>query len=148
MWGILEVAIDTVVVCTLSGVVVLAAGPWQSGATGSALLSLAFRAALGLPGQWIVALSLAAFAFSTFLGWSHYGEQCLRYLGGARFVSVYRLIFTAAVALGAVMTLDLAWALSDVLNGLMIPPNLVSLILLSPEVLRLTRERFRHTPAD
>ncbi len=141
LWGILEVSIDTLLVCTMSGLVVLAAGPWKSDLTGAALLSEAFFSTLGHVGRWIVTLSLAAFAFATFLGWSHYGEQCLRYLGGQRVVPAYRAAFVCLIAVGAVMRLDIAWALADVFNGLMILPNLFSVILLSPVVLQLTRER-------
>ncbi|HVS03997.1 MAG TPA: alanine:cation symporter family protein, partial [Thermoanaerobaculia bacterium] len=132
--------IDTLVVCTFTGVAIIATGSWTSGENGAALTQMAFRH--GLPGQyggWIVAISLSLFAFSTILGWSYYGEKCCEYLLGARSVVPYRLLFVVATFLGSTYTLELVWGISDVLNGLMALPNLIGLLLLSGVIVAETR---------
>ncbi len=140
LWGLLEVAIDTLLVCMLSGLIVVAAAP-AGNATGAALCALAFREALGPAGALVVSGALTTFAFATFLGWSHYGAQCLSYLGGRRLLPAYRLLFVLLIVAGASMSLELAWAVSDAFNALMILPNVVSLVLLSPLLVRLTAQR-------
>jgi alanine or glycine:cation symporter, AGCS family len=124
--------IDTIVVCTFTGVAILCTGAWTTGETGARLTQEAFRH--GLPGEYggvIVAVSLAMFAFSTLLGWSYYGEKSVEFLLGARAVLPYRLLFVFASFLGAVHSLELVWTLSDAMNGLMALPNLIGLLLLS-----------------
>jgi len=135
--------IDTIIVCSLTGFVILSTGVWNSGETGAALTSTAFSA--GLPGQWggfIVASGLIFFAYSTLLGWSYYGEKSLEFIFGEKWVRPYRVVFCAFVLVGAVTKLDLVWSVADVFNGLMALPNLIGLLLLSPVILRLTKQHY------
>lgn len=132
--------IDTIVVCTFTGVAILCTGAWQQGLDGAQLTQVAFST--GLPGEWghwIVAVCLSFFAFSTILGWSYYGERNLEYLVGTRAIVPYRLAFVVVTGVSAVAQLDTVWLISDVMNGLMALPNLVGLLLLSGIVLRETR---------
>lgn len=132
--------IDTIVVCSFTGIAIVASGAWMSGTTGSPLTQLTFRDSLpGQWGGWIVAVSLAMFAYSTILGWCYYGEKSLEYLIGERAVRPYRVLFVIAVFVGAVRSLDFVWLFSDVMNGLMALPNLVGLLLLSGLLARETR---------
>jgi AGCS family alanine or glycine:cation symporter len=136
--------IDTLVVCTMTGLCILTTGVWQTGLVGAALTQQAFET--GLPGQWgswIVSISLIMFAFSTIIGWSYYGDRSVEYLLGPRAVTVYRLLFLVAAFAGAVYSLEFVWALSDLLNGLMALPNLIGLILLSGVIVRETNRYFR-----
>lgn len=136
--------IDTLVVCTMTGLVIIVTDAWSNGQTGAQLTSTAFS--LGLPGEWghiIVALGLVLFAYSTILGWSYYGEKAVEYLTGGRGVMAYRIIFILFVGVGAMLKLDLVWTLADIFNALMAFPNLVALLLLSPVVVKLSREYFK-----
>lgn len=138
--GSLGTFLDTLVVCSVTGLVILVTGVWEGGATGAALSSLAF--ATGMPGGGaLVALALVLFAYSTILGWSYYSERCVVYLFGTRGVVPFRLLWVVAVPLGALAKLEFVWLLADNLNALMAIPNLVALLLLSPVVFRLTREQ-------
>lgn len=133
--------IDTIVVCTFTGLVIISSGVWSSGETGAALSAQAFEK--GIPnklGAEIVAISLAFFAYSTILGWSYYGEKAFQYLFSDRAVKVYRVVFTLIVFVGAVVKLDLVWTFADIMNGLMAFPNLIGLIGLSGVVLDETRK--------
>jgi len=135
--------IDTIVVCTFTGIAILSTGAWESGQDGAGLTQLAFHT--GLPGEyggWIVAVCLSFFAFSTMLGWSYYGERNLEYLIGVKAVLPYRLLFIVVIAVGAVSHLDVVWLISDIMNGLMAFPNLIGLLLLSGIVVRETRAYF------
>ena len=132
--------IDTIVVCSMTGLAILCTGSWTSGRTGAPLTQLAFEQ--GLPGQWgdaIVALSLSMFAFSTILGWCYYGEKSIEYLLGVGAVLPYRLLFVVLVFVGTVARLEVVWKISDVMNALMALPNLVGLLLLSGVIVELTR---------
>jgi AGCS family alanine or glycine:cation symporter len=135
--------IDTLVVCTFTGIAILSTGVWETGLDGASLTQQAFSA--GLPGEWgqnLVALCLSFFAFSTILGWSYYGERNLQYLVGSKAIVPYRLLFVAVTAVAAVVELDVVWRISDVMNGLMALPNLIGLLLLSGLVFRETRSYF------
>ena len=128
-YGIFEVFVDTMLVCTSTGFVILLTGEWTSGATGAALSAKAFET--GLPGVWgdlIVTLGLVLFAYSTILGWSYYGETAASYLLGTRVILPYRLLWLVFTFLGAIGSLNLVWSISDTLNGLMAIPNLVALL--------------------
>jgi alanine or glycine:cation symporter, AGCS family len=143
MYGVFEVLVDTVFICTTTGLVILVTGAWTGGATGAALSAGAFAA--GLPGTWggiIVTGSLLLFSFSTLIGWSYYGETGAVYLFGARAALPYRLAWLVFVYLGAVGSLHLVWGIADTLNGLMAFPNLVSVLGSIPLLLRLQREFF------
>ena len=138
--------IDTIVVCSFTGLAILVTGAWQLGLNGAPLTAAAFSA--GLPGEWggyIVTISLAMFAFSTMLGWSYYGEKSIEYLLGERAIVPYRIVFIFGIFFGSIKSLELVWGLSDVMNGLMALPNLVGLLLLSGVIARETREYFQRT---
>lgn len=134
--------IDTLIICTLTGLVIVITGAWQSGESGAPLSSMAFNTALPGLGGHIVSLGLAMFAFTTILGWSVYGEKCTEYLFGLKSVSVFRWLWVLAIPLGAMADLDFIWLLADTLNALMALPNLVALLLLSPVVFKLTKAYF------
>ena len=138
--------IDTIVVCTFTGIAIISTGAWSSGADGAAMTQLAFRH--GLPGNWggwIVAVSLSMFAFSTILGWSYYGEKSIEYLLGEWSNLPYRILFVIATFFGAIYSLDFVWTLSDLMNGLMALPNLIGLLLLSGVIVAETRSDLSRT---
>ncbi|NOY06009.1 MAG: sodium:alanine symporter family protein [Chlorobi bacterium] len=135
--------IDTIVVCSLTGFVIISSGVWDSGLTGAQLTTQAFSHGLpGNSGGVIVALSLVFFAYSTILGWSYYGEKSLEYLFGTKLIVPYRVVFCVFVFFGAVFKLELVWSISDVMNGLMAFPNLVGLLGLAGVVASETRSYF------
>ncbi len=123
--------IDTIVVCTFTGIALIASGVWSTGPDGVGLTQLAFESALPNVGGIIVAVGLVMFAFSTILGWCYYGERSIEYILGERSVVPYRLLFIIVAFYGAIRELDFVWLFSDVMNGLMALPNLIGLILLS-----------------
>ncbi len=134
--------LDTIVVCSITGLVIIVTGAWTSGESGAPLSSMAF--AYGLPdvGAYVVSIGLALFAFTTLLGWSYYGERCAEYLFGIRAILPFRVLWVCAVPIGATISLDFVWLLADTLNALMAVPNLIALLVLSPVVVSLTREHF------
>ncbi len=143
LYGIFEVFVDTILVCTTTGMAIMVTGVWSGGATGAALTGEAFSA--GLPGTWgniVVTTSLVLFAFSTVIGWSYYGETGVVYLFGARAAMPYRLLWLVFIYLGAVGSLHLVWDVADTLNGLMAIPNLIAVLGSLALLRRLTREFF------
>jgi len=134
--------IDTIILCSITGLVIITSGAWTSGETGAALSSTAFQSALPGVGQYIVAIGLAIFAFTTILGWSYYGERCMQYLFGTKTIIPFRILWVLAIPVGAMAELDFIWLLADTLNALMAIPNLIALLLLSPVVFVLTKEYF------
>jgi AGCS family alanine or glycine:cation symporter len=143
LYGIFEVFVDTVLICTTTGLVILLTDTWASGATGAALSTKAFEA--GLPGAWgdiVVTAGLVLFAYSTLVGWSYYGETGIVYLLGAKAAMPYRVAWLVFCYLGAIGSLHLVWDIADTLNGLMALPNLVSLLMSVPLLVRLQREFF------
>ncbi|MEJ8834809.1 sodium:alanine symporter family protein [Ramlibacter sp. AN1133] len=140
--GMMGTFIDTIVVCTMTGLVLIVTGAWSSGLKGAALSSSAFAAAFPGFGQYFLAIALVVFAYTTILGWAYYGEKCWGYLAGSAVEKPYRLLWTAFVLVGAVTHLDFVWLVADTLNAFMALPNLVSLVLLSPVVARVTQEYF------
>jgi len=137
--------IDTIVVCSVTGLAIIASGAWTSGEKGAPLSTLAFSSTFGDFGDVVVVCGLAVFAFTTLLGWSLYSERCTQYLFGERAVTPFRVIWVLMVPVGAVVGLDLVWALADIMNVLMAVPNLIALLLLAPVVVRLSKEFFeRH----
>ncbi|ACV68769.1 alanine/glycine:cation symporter family protein [Desulfohalobium retbaense] len=135
--------IDTIIVCTMTGLVLVITGLWSSGENGAALTSQAFGA--GMPGgELIVTLGLILFAYSTILGWCYYGEKSIEYLLGEKSIVPYRVLFVIFVGVGAVLKLDLVWALADVFNGLMAFPNLIALLVLTPVIVKETRNYFNN----
>lgn len=140
--GMLGTFIDTLIVCTMTALVIVLTGTWTSGENGASLSALAFQTALPGVGTYIVTFGLIVFAFTTVLGWSYYGERCAEYLFGVKIILPYRIIWIIAIVVGASVKLELIWALSDVMNGLMAVPNLIALVLLSPLIFKITREYF------
>ncbi|MCL2508979.1 MAG: sodium:alanine symporter family protein [Oscillospiraceae bacterium] len=138
MWGILEVFLDTVVMCTVTGFVILTSGAYSGGTAldGAGLFGAAFSGALGKVGDVLLAVTLTLLAFASVTGWAYYGERGAEYMLGRRAVPAYRVIFTALVFVGSVTKLDTVWAVSDIFNGLMAAPNLLAVLLLSGEVMR------------
>lgn len=155
MWGIFEVAFATLLTCTLTALVILVGGVYQpetifsqlrqgilpDWTLGVPLTARSFSAVLGEAGAWIVWISLLLFAFSSILGWSYYGQQSLRYLtGGDRLLPLYRAVFLVCVVVGACGNSGTLWQLVDLCNALMALPNLIALLILSPQALRLLRQ--------
>ncbi|MEJ2765089.1 sodium:alanine symporter family protein [Photobacterium sp. MCCC 1A19761] len=134
--------IDTIVICSITGLVIVVTGVWQSGETGAALTSSAFAATLPGVGDYLVAISLSIFAFTTILGWSFYSEKCVQFLFGVKAIIPFRILWIIAVPIGATGSLEFIWLLADTLNAMMAIPNLIALLLLSPVVFKLTREYF------
>jgi len=135
--------IDTLVVCTMTGLVLLSSGLWTSGYTGAELTARAF--ALSLPGglgEFIVTMGLIFFAYSTILGWCYYGEKSIEYLFSEKSVKIYRIIFVIFVALGTTLKLETVWTVADIMNGLMAFPNLIGLIGLSIIIVSETNKHF------
>lgn len=128
--------LDTIIVCSVTGIVLVMAGQYETGITGAALTAQSFDLLLPGYGTWVVTIGLIFFAYSTILGWSFYGEKCAQYLVGERVIKPYRVLYTAMVLVGTLITLDLVWAMSDVFNGLMAFPNLIGLLLLSGLVIK------------
>jgi alanine or glycine:cation symporter, AGCS family len=134
--------IDTIIVCTMTGLVLIVTGAWHSGVEVSALTRSAFD--IGLPGNtggYIVTFGIIFFAFSTIIGWAYYGEKCVEYLLGVKALYPYRILYAAAICVGAGAKLELVWNFADVMNGLMAIPNLIGLLGLSGVVVAET-ERF------
>ncbi|WP_029654184.1 alanine/glycine:cation symporter family protein [Marinobacter daepoensis] len=142
MVAMLGTFIDTIIVCSITGLVIITSGVWTSGETGAALTSLAFEAGLPGFGNYVVAIALAIFAFTTILGWSFYGERCIEFLFGIKAILPYRVLWIVAIPIGATISLDFIWLVADTLNAMMALPNLIGLLLLSPVVFKLTREHF------
>jgi AGCS family alanine or glycine:cation symporter len=148
MYGIFEVFVDTLLICTTTGLVILVTGSWTSGATGAQLSAQAFST--GLPGTWgsiVVTTGIVLFAFSTLIGWSYYGETGIVYLLGPRAALPYRLAWLVVIYIGAVTALRDVWNIADTLNGLMAVPNLIALLASIPLLLRLQREFFAREKA-
>ncbi|MCR4778749.1 MAG: alanine:cation symporter family protein [Lachnospiraceae bacterium] len=146
MWGIFEVFADTMVVCTMTAIVVLSSGLIDlstgapvAGVNDATLVATAFGNVFGKPGEWFVAIAVLLFAFTTVMGWSHYGAKAVEYLFGTTGAKVYRVIFTLMIITGAVVTSSLAWDISDTFNGLMMIPNLIGVLSLTPIVIKLTK---------
>jgi len=135
--------IDTLVVCTMTGLVILSSGLWTSGHTGAELTALAFDTSLpGGLGEFVVTIGLIFFAYSTILGWCYYGEKSMEYLFTEKAVKPYRVVFVVFVALGAMMKLEVVWRISDIMNGMMAFPNLIGLLGLSGIIVTETNKYF------
>ena len=151
MWGIFEVFADTIIVCTLTAFSVLSSGlvDLETGIaateynavalSNSNMVSTVFSMHFGFAGAAFVAISIVLFAFSTCLGWSHYGSKACEFLFGEKLTRVYKVIFVLATFGGAVMGENLAWDIADTLNGMMMLPNLIGVLALSPIVVKITR---------
>lgn len=140
MIAMLGTFIDTIVVCSLTGLVILTTGVWTGTENGASLSAAAFGSALPFGGE-LVAVCLALFALTTTLGWSFYGEKCVEYLFGLGAVAPFRVAWVGAILLGSTLKLNFVWLVADTLNALMALPNLIALLVLSPLVWRLTRAK-------
>jgi alanine or glycine:cation symporter, AGCS family len=129
---------DTVVVCLMTGLVLVNSGDWTQGLKGAALTRAAFSD-IPVIGPLVLTVGLLTFVFSTILGWSYYGEKAVEYLLGEGAVPPYRALWVAAVMVGSVVTLPAVWSFADIANGLMAVPNLISLLLLSGVIVEETR---------
>ena len=146
LWGIFEVFADTMVVCTMtalvvltSGVIDLNTGALAAGATDANLVAKAFGGIFGIFGEQFIAIAILLFAFTTVLGWDHYGSKAWEYLFGTKTVKAYKVIHLVMILAGALLTSSLAWDISDTFNGLMMVPNLIGVIALSGLVMKITR---------
>ena len=148
MWGIFEVFADTMIVCTMTALVILTSGAYNletgeilAGYTDATLVGGAFNAVFswGNIGSRFVAIAMFLFAFTTMLGWSHYGSKAWEYLFGTKTTFIFKLIHLATILMGAVMTSSLDWDISDTFNGLMMFPNLIGVVALSPLVVKITK---------
>ena len=142
--------IDTIIICTMTGLALVLTGVWQGDAAGAAMTTAAFASIYGSVGSQLLTISLILFAFTTILGWNYYGERAVIYLTGTKGVLPYRLIFIVLIASGAFLKLEAIWVLADIVNGLMAIPNLIALIALSGVVVAETnryidrKKRARH----
>jgi len=144
LWGILEVFVDTIVICSATALAILITGVWNSGSTGAVLTMSAFQTAFGTKvGGSVVVLCMALTAYDTMLAWGFYGETCSAYLFGARARVIYRILWFAPIMLGSLGKLEAVWALADTLNGLMAIPNLIALLFLGPVVFGSTYQFFK-----
>ncbi|MBQ8415418.1 MAG: alanine:cation symporter family protein, partial [Clostridia bacterium] len=148
MWGIFEVFADTMIVCTMTALVVLTSGAYNTmtgelleGYTDATLVAGAFNTVFswGDIGEKFIAVAMLLFAFTTVLGWSLYGSKAWEYLFGTKSTIVFKIIHISTILLGAVMTSSLAWDISDTFNGLMMFPNLIAVVLLCPLVMKITK---------
>lgn len=135
--------IDTLVVCTMTALMILTADAWTQGVGAAQLTSHSVGETLGQPGEILVAVATALFAYSTLIGWSYYGEKAIEYLIGPRAIRIYRIFFIAAVIVGAMVSLEFVWNFSDLANGMMAIPNLIALLLLSRVIKEETDRFFR-----
>lgn len=143
LWGMTEVFVDTMVICSLTALVILTTGVDRSvGVDARTLVANAFSSTSSIGGL-ILSLGISLFAFSTILGWAYYGELAISYLLGDGVKKYYRIIYVIFVFVGANMDLGLAWTVSNILNGLMALPNLYALIRLAPVLIRLEKDFFK-----
>jgi len=139
---------DTVVICAMTGLVIVSSGDWTHGLSGAVLTKSAF-AEIPYIGPVVLTVGLITFVFSTILGWSYYGEKAVEYLFGIKAIKPYRYVWIIAVMVGSVMTLPAVWAFADIANGLMAIPNLIALIALAPVIVSETKRYFHeHKAAD
>ena len=136
--------IDTIIICTLTGLTIIVSGAWLGDTNGAALTQAAFSHGYGAVAPILLTVSLTLFAFTTILGWNYYGERCLVYLVGVKGITPYRLCYVVIIAGSAFMQLEEIWALADIVNGLMAIPNLIALLGLTGVVVAETKRYFQH----
>ncbi len=134
--------VDTIVICTMTALVIVVTGVYHLGLTGADLTARGFDTGLPGPGGYIVAIGIIFFAFSTAISWSYYGDRCVDYLFGEKWVMPYRVIYCVLLPVGAAIKLTTVWTISDIFNALMAWPNLVGLLFLSPVLIRATKDYF------
>ena len=136
--------IDTIIICTLTGLTIIVSGAWTGDTNGAELTQVAFQSGFGSVAPILLTIALTLFAFTTILGWNYYGERCLVYLAGVKAIPFYRVGYVIIIAGSAFMELEEIWALADIVNGLMAVPNLIALLGLSGVVVNETRKYFEH----
>lgn len=136
--------IDTIIICTLTGLTLVVTGVWQGDLNGAAMTEQAF--VMGFPafGSILLMVGLVLFAFTTILGWNYYGERCVEYLMGVKAILPYRLIFIGLIACGPFLKLEEIWVLADIVNGLMAIPNLIALLALTGVIVAETKKYQEH----
>ncbi len=143
--GVMEVFIDTILVCTFTALINLSSGVWTSGVSGSAMTVTAFSRTLPHVGGLIVSVCSFFFGYTTLIGWCYYGEQCLKYLFGIKIAMPYRLVFIALTFIGAVVSIEIVFFMGDIANAFMAFPNLIGLLLLSGVLAKRLKEmKARH----
>ncbi|EGF22441.1 AGCS family alanine:sodium (Na+) symporter [Streptococcus sanguinis SK1058] len=134
--------IDTLIICSLTGLTILITGVWDGNLNGVSLTQAAFASVFANFGLVLLSVFLVLFAFTTILGWNYYGERCFEFLFGVRYIRVYRLLFVLMIVLGGFVGLEAVWILADIVNALMALPNLIALLVLSPIVISETKKYF------
>jgi len=134
--------IDTLIICSLTGLTILITGVWDGNLNGVSLTQAAFASVFANFGPVLLSVFLVLFAFTTILGWNYYGERCFEFLFGVRYIRVYRLLFVLMIVLGGFVGLEAVWILADIVNALMALPNLIALLVLSPIVISETKKYF------
>ncbi|MDI6802332.1 MAG: sodium:alanine symporter family protein [Bacteroidota bacterium] len=144
--GSMEVFIDTIVVCTLTAIINLSTGMWQSGLSGTAMTAASFSEGIPYLGGFVVALSSFLFGYTTLIGWCYYGEQCLKFLFGIKVTYAYRIVYIILMFIGSIASIELVFFVGDIANAFMALPNLIALALLGGTVGALTKEFFKKFP--
>jgi len=144
--GVMEVFIDTIIVCTFTALINLSSGVWTSGVSGSAMTVSAFSKTLPHVGGIVVSLCSFLFGYTTIVGWCYYGEQCLKYLFGLKVTMPYRIIFIALTFIGAVVSIEIVFFMGDIANAFMALPNLIGLLLLSGVLAHKVKEMKKRYP--
>lgn len=134
--------IDTLIICSLTGLTILVTGVWNSDLNGVRLTQAAFSTIFSSFGPVLLTVFLVLFAFTTILGWNYYGERCFEFLFGVKYIRLYRIIFVAMVLLGGFIELEAVWVIADIVNALMALPNLIALLALSPVIIAETKKYF------
>lgn len=142
VWGAMEVFLDTIVVCTITALAIVMSGLWNTGLDGATLTVAAFEQLLGTPGAWICIASVVLFGFSCLISYYTYAERAVEFIFGGKSTMVVKILWVAAIVVGSQTTLGFAWDLADTCNGLMIIPNLIGLLLLSNQVVKLKKEYY------
>ena len=136
--------IDTIIICTMTGLTLVVSGVWCGDLNGAAMTESAFSSAFPMLAKYILCVGLVLFAFTTIIGWNYYGERCVEYLFGVKAIKPYRYIYILLVGSGAFLKLELIWIIADIVNGLMALPNLIALIGLSGVVVAETKAYFAY----
>ncbi len=136
--------IDTIIICTLTGLTIIVSGVWTGTTNGAEMTQAAFATTYGSLAPFILTISLALFAFTTIIGWNYYGERCWEYLFGTKTIKLYRIGYIAILASAVFLKLEAIWSLADIVNGLMAIPNLIALLGLSGVITAETKKYFNH----
>ena len=136
--------IDTIIICTMTGLTIIVSGQWLGELNGAELTQAAFATTYGALAPFLLTISLTLFAFTTIIGWNYYGERCWEYLFGTKTIPLYRVCYIVVLASAVFLKLEAIWALADIVNGLMAIPNLIALLGLSGVIVSETKKYFGH----